>query len=103
MEKINSSAAPVGADGQIQLASGAALGLRMWRDEEPTAAKAPSTRSYETVGYVVSGRAELHLDGSTIALEPGDSWTVPSGASHAYRILEPFTAIEATAPPAPAT
>jgi quercetin dioxygenase-like cupin family protein len=33
-------------------------------------------------------------------LEPGDSWVVPKGASHSYRILEPFTAVEATCPPA---
>ena len=33
-------------------------------------------------------------------LGPGDSWLVPKGATHRYKILEPFTAIEATAPPA---
>jgi hypothetical protein len=30
----------------------------------------------------------------------GDSWVVPKGASHSYKILEPFTAVEATLPPA---
>jgi quercetin dioxygenase-like cupin family protein len=49
---------------------------------------------------VISGRAELHLGGQMALLEPGDSWVVPKGASHAYRILEPFTAVEATSPPA---
>jgi hypothetical protein len=29
----------------------------------------------------------------------GDSWLVPQGASHTYKILETFTALEATAPP----
>ena len=57
-------------------------------------------RDYETVGYVISGRAELDLEGQTVRLEPGDSWLVPAGARHTYRILEPFTAVEATAPPA---
>ena len=33
-------------------------------------------------------------------LEPGDSWLVPAGAEHSYRILEVFSAVEATAPPA---
>ncbi len=33
-------------------------------------------------------------------LEPGDSWLVPAGAEHTYRILETFTAVEATSPPA---
>ncbi|MBA3969410.1 MAG: cupin domain-containing protein, partial [Gemmatimonadetes bacterium] len=63
-------------------------------------AKPESSRDYETVGYVISGRAELHLEGQMVLLEPGDSWTVPKGASHTYRILEAFTAVEATHPPA---
>jgi quercetin dioxygenase-like cupin family protein len=35
-----------------------------------------------------------------VRLEPGDSWVVPRGAAHTYKILEPFTAVEATSPPA---
>ena len=35
-----------------------------------------------------------------VLLEPGDSWLVPKGASHTYNILESFTAVEATSPPA---
>ena len=37
---------------------------------------------------------------STVALAAGDSYCVPAGAEHTYRILETFTAVEATAPPA---
>lgn len=51
-------------------------------------------------GYVVEGRAELHVGEQTVALEPGDSWLVPAGAEHYYTVLEPMTAIEATSPPA---
>jgi len=40
------------------------------------------------------------FEGQTVTLEPGDSWLVPAGTEHAYRILTEFTAIEATAPPA---
>jgi quercetin dioxygenase-like cupin family protein len=40
------------------------------------------------------------IEGQTVVLEAGNSWVVPKGAEHAYRILEPFTAVEATAPPA---
>jgi mannose-6-phosphate isomerase-like protein (cupin superfamily) len=54
---------------------------------------------YETVGYVISGRARLDLERQTLDLKSGDSWLVPAGAMH-YTIIEPFTAIEATAPPA---
>jgi len=35
-----------------------------------------------------------------VLLEPGDCWVVPRHARHTYKILEPFTAIEATHPPA---
>lgn len=54
----------------------------------------------EVMGYVISGRAELHVDGKAIDLRPGDSWVVPTGALHSYRILEPLTAIKTSHPPA---
>jgi mannose-6-phosphate isomerase-like protein (cupin superfamily) len=85
--------------GQTYLASGVRVSMRLW-EEGPSDDKAETWRDYETVGYVVSGRAELHLEGQTVHLEPGDSWVVPKGARHRYRILEPFTAVEATSPPA---
>lgn len=85
--------------GQIHLASGKRVSMRLWRDEEPQT-KEPARRDYETVGYVISGRAELTIEAQTIRLEPGDSWLVPADAEHSYRIVESFTAIEATAPPA---
>lgn len=100
--KVDSQHSPHGAMGQKYLASGKKLAMRLWENEQPADAKAPAARGYETVGYVVSGRAELHLEGQTVLLEPGNSWVVPEGASHTYKILEPFTAVEATAPPAQA-
>jgi Cupin domain len=51
------------------------------------------------VGYVISGSARLDLEGQTLNLKAGDSWLVPAGAMHQYTILEPFSAVEATAPP----
>ena len=74
--------------------------MRLWRDEPPGEAKPATRREYETVGYVIAGRAELTVEGQTLRLEPGDAWLVPAEAEHAYRVLEPFTAVEATAPPA---
>ncbi len=100
VQKVSSGHSPKGEMGQVYLVSGKRLSMRLWRDEEP-GNDAPSTRrDYETVGYVISGRAELHLEGQTLILEPGDSWLVPAEAEHSYRILETFTAVEATAPPA---
>ena len=100
--KIDSSRSPKGAMGQKYLASGKKLSMRLWEDEPPADAKAPSRRDYETVGYVIRGRAELHIEGQMVLLQPGDSWAVPEGAMHTYKILEPFTAVEATSPPAQA-
>ena len=74
--------------------------MRLWEAEPPGGSKPASRRDYETVGYVISGGGELHLEGQKIALAAGDSWLVPKGAEHRYHILESFTAIEATAPPA---
>jgi len=87
--------------GQKLLVSGNAISMRLW-DEEPGDGKAKSAvaRNYETVGYVLSGRAELTIEGNTISLEPGVSWVVPEGTDHSYKIIETFQAVEATHPSA---
>lgn len=99
--KVDSAHSPHGELGQKYLASGKNVAMRLWEDVQPGAPAPPSVRDYETIGYVISGRAMLHLeDDQKITLEPGNSWVVPKGASHTYEILEPFTAVEATYPPA---
>lgn len=98
--KVSATQTQEGPQGQKLLAKGSQLGMRLWENEPPGLPKPVTRRDYETVGYVLSGRAELHIEEQLIKLEPGDSWVVPRGASHTYKILEPFTAIEATAPPA---
>jgi quercetin dioxygenase-like cupin family protein len=98
--KVQSEHSPRGEMGQKYLASGIHVAMRLWEKEQPGKAKPPSAREYETVGYVIEGRAELHLEGQQVLLEPGDCWAVPRGAKHTYRILEAFTAVEATSPPA---
>ena len=100
--KVSDSGNPEGTMGQQYLASGVHVSLRKWTEEQPGEPKPPSSREYETVGYVLSGKAELHIGESKVTLGPGDSWVVNKGVSHTYRILESFTAIEATAPPAQA-
>ncbi|PZO54869.1 MAG: cupin domain-containing protein [Phormidesmis priestleyi] len=98
---VNTQEAATGEMGQKLLISGEMIALRLW-DEEPsdTQNKKVHTRSYETAGYVIAGRAELTVAGKTIVLEPGTSWIVPQNAEHTYRILEHFRAVEATHPPA---
>ena len=98
--KVDSLYSPKGPDGEKYLASGKHVAMRMWENERPGEPKAPASRPYETVGYVLSGRAELHLAGQVVILEPGNSWVVPQNTSHTYKILETFSAVEATSPPA---
>ncbi len=100
LTKIDSSHSPHGEMGQKYLASGVNLAMRLWEDVQPGEPKPEHARGYETVGYVIRGRAELHTEGQIVLLSPGDSWVVPKGATHTYKIVEPFTAVEATSPPA---
>jgi quercetin dioxygenase-like cupin family protein len=74
--------------------------MRLWEREEPTVAKSKTSRDYETVGFVIEGMAELHIEDQPVLLEKGDSWAVPKGANHTYKVIETFTAVEATSPPA---
>lgn len=98
--KVDSAHSPHGPDGQKYLAASVGVGMRLWEGVPAEEPKPPVRRDYETVGYVISGRAELVIEGQVVKLEPGDSWVVPKGAEHTYRITEPLTAVEATHPPA---
>lgn len=98
--KVSSQFSPHGDQGQKYLAAGIKMGMRMWEDEQPGEAKPAAVRDYETCGFVIKGRAELHIEGQVVMLNPGDSWVVLRGQSHTYKILEPFTAVETTCPPA---
>ena len=98
--KVDSRHSPKGAEGEKYLASGKHVSMRLWENEQPAEPKVPAARPYETVGFVLSGRAELHIEGQVVILEQGNSWVVPKDSSHTYKILESFSAVEATSPPA---
>ena len=99
-KKVSSDSLPTGEMGQKYLVAGKNVAMRLWQNEQPSEDKPKQSREYETVGYVISGKAELYLEDELIQLESGDSWLVPQGAKHTYKIIESFTAIEATTPPA---
>jgi quercetin dioxygenase-like cupin family protein len=98
--KVQSKHSPQGKIGQKYLASGVHVAMRLWEWEQPSESKPLAARDYETVGFVLEGRAELRIEGQTVLVEPGDSWVVPRGSAPTYKILETFTAVEATCPPA---
>jgi len=98
--KVGSSHSPKRLDGQMYLATGKHIAMRMWQAVAPGNEQAPVRREYDCAGFAISGRAEMHTEGQVILLNPGDSWIVPRGAERNYKILEAFTAVEATTPPA---
>ncbi len=100
VKKVNEATAPMGQMGQKYLASGKHVAMRVWEEEPSDKQSLTTKRDYETVGYVIRGKAELDLEGQRLNLESGDCWVVPEGAEHRYRIHESFAAIEATSPPA---
>ena len=61
--KVDSTYSTKGPDGEKYLASGKHVSMRLWENEPPGEPKAPAARPYETVGYVLQGRAELHIEG----------------------------------------
>ena len=81
IKTVKASHSPRGELGQKYLIFGKTVSMRLW-EAEPSRAKPPTRRHYETVGYVIHGVAELHLEGQTVRLEAGDSWLVPKGAEH---------------------
>lgn len=100
VKKVDAATAPTGELGQDYLVSGTRVAMRRWTDQQPGNDSTPHTREYETVGYVIEGRVRVHLGTDRIEVGPGEAWLVPAGAEHHYEILEPLTAVEATAPPA---
>ncbi len=91
--------AETGEMGQQYLATGKLVDLRRWQEAVCEFCE-PRCRDYETVGYVLHGILELDLDGEMVVLKAGDSWLVPQGAKHRYRVIEPLVAVEASSPPA---
>ncbi len=99
IKKVDSKNSPKEGSEKF-LVSGKNVSMRMWEDEQPGKDKEAVSRPYETVGYVLKGKAELHSEGQMVKLEAGDSYLVPKDAKHTYKILETFSAVEATSPPA---
>ena len=96
--KVSQSDTTHGTDGEHHLVKGQQSSMRLWHREEPNADKPERTHEYETLGYVIEGRVDLIVNGETISLQPGDSYHVPAGAPHTFRVTETLTAVEVTTP-----
>src|SRR5258705_11638244 len=98
VKKVHAPNSPKGGMGQTYLVSGKRVSMRLWQHES-VVSKTDTVRDYETVGYVIEGRAKLDIEGQIIDLPPGDSWLVPAHFLHRYDSIEPVTAVEAHAAP----
>ncbi|MFQ5886041.1 MAG: cupin domain-containing protein [Anaerolineae bacterium] len=54
---------------------------------------------HEQAGYCIQGRFVLMIDGVSTVIERDDSYVIPGGASHSYRVLEDALAVEVFSPP----
>jgi hypothetical protein len=52
VKKVEAASSPKGEMGQRYLVAGKRVSMRLWRDEPGGKLKDPTTRDYETVGYV---------------------------------------------------
>ncbi len=85
-----------GEDGELKLAAGNGLSMRLWERVPAETRKEPHTAPYSYVGYALEGRARLFINGEEFALGPGDSYLVPAETLHHFVIHEDFTAVEVT-------
>jgi quercetin dioxygenase-like cupin family protein len=53
---------------------------------------------HEQIGYLVSGKIVLNIDGQDHEFNPGDSWCIAGDAVHSGKILEDAVAVEVFAP-----
>jgi quercetin dioxygenase-like cupin family protein len=80
IKKVEAGWSPRGDMGQKYLVAGKKVSMRLWTHEPGGKLRSPTKRDYETIGYVISGKAELHLEGQLLQLKAGDSWLVSSGS-----------------------
>jgi quercetin dioxygenase-like cupin family protein len=53
----------------------------------------------EQAGYCIQGRFELTIGEVSTMIEPDDSYVIPGGVPHSYRVLEDALAVEVFSPP----
>jgi hypothetical protein len=81
IKKVEARSSPAGEMGQKYLVAGKRVSMRLWVDEPGGELKAPTTRDYESVGYVISGR-RARSGGSNTELK-GRRLMVGVGGCHA--------------------
>ncbi len=66
VNKVSSQYSPRGEMGQKYLAAGIHISMRLWESLTPAPPTSLTQRDYETVGYVIRGRANLKIEGQIL-------------------------------------
>lgn len=53
---------------------------------------------HEQVGYVISGKYQMVVDGQEYELNPGDSYAIPGNTPHSFRVIEGGEVIDVFTP-----
>lgn len=59
---------------------------------------AEHTHPQEQCGYVISGKYRMTVADKAFLLEPGDSYAVPGGVPHSFRVLEAGEVVDVFTP-----
>lgn len=54
---------------------------------------------HEQAGYCIQGHFELTIEDVSTVIKADDSYVIPGGTAHSYRILEDSLAVEMFSPP----
>ena len=101
IKKVEAGTSPRGEMGQKYLVAGKRVSMRLWVQRTRGQAQGPNSQGLRDrrVRNLGAAQSSIWKDKNS-NLKAGDLWLVPAGAMHQYTIIEPFTAVEATAPPA---
>ena len=96
---VKRSDATTGSRGELLLAHGDAVALRVW-EHEPAGEQSPEhANDHEYVAYVTAGAMRVRIgDDDAQEVRAGDSYVVPSGTPYAFEVLEAATVVEAVSP-----
>ena len=95
-KKTTSSNTKTGTDGEQLLARGHKIALRRWHERPNGNDAAGTSEPYEIAGYLIKGSLTIAIeDQESMALQAGDSWTIPAGVKHSYTIHEDIDVVEA--------
>jgi quercetin dioxygenase-like cupin family protein len=95
-----------GAGRRRELLAGVQLITRCWGEKtlmgefhiQAGSAIPDHSHAHEQIGYLISGRLDLTIDGVRHAFSPGDTWCIPGEIPHSAIAVSDVVALEIFAP-----